>query len=369
MLIARNALSKGIGFTCRIVRIFDNIMKVMKSMIEYNYILKVKSLGRNFETPGETDSDNLDIDYWRSAQKKLSRKTYVVGEAIVDVDIDLSSVPKRLKHNARVSHDIRKATGDERSQLWDDFETGELELPCRISTASSQHHSDEVLKYHLYDFFLIMNLASPGSCDFYSAKIVNSEEEFQIPLSSYHFEFAFTESCEGKWPNVSNHSFNETIDWYDGARSDFSQIPDSKVEKVLFAILHLARGEVSPVQVIYIFFALETLFETKPGQNLTSLVDRIAQLLECTDSEKAKLKKWLRGLYNLRSSFVHGGLQVGHPMYSMSLDNRVQKQFDDHLNLIDNGFAVLLSSVQKIISLGWHDVTFFEKMVGIPQKK
>jgi hypothetical protein len=135
-------------------------------------------------------------------------------------------------------------------------------------------------------------------------------------LSEYNFDLANLDGHEGKWPAPRTLPLDRALSWYKRIRVGVTQVPSNSMEKVLFALMHLARTNVSVNTVVWLFYGLETSFDTRPGENFRTLVNRICLWLAPTDHQKAILKRNLRALYDIRSSFVHGGREVIHPLHN-----------------------------------------------------
>jgi len=105
--------------------------------------------------------------------------------------------------------------------------------------------------------------------------------------------------------------------------------------------------------VIWLFYAFESLLQTKAGENFSSIVRRLCLLLKTNKQQSELLKKKMRTLYDIRSAIVHGGFEVTHPMHNELLDERVDDTFGKLLDATDYGHAILLASIQKTIENGW----------------
>jgi hypothetical protein len=220
-----------------------------------------------------------------------------------------------------------------------------------------------IAECYLHDVFLMMSIASPGSCSFYSLSAIPKPTRAfhdELSLSDHSFEAADLWGREGKWPAPSQVPLKAVRDWYYGNRTDFAQVPHNRMEKVLFALLHIAKIELSPTTIVWLFYALESLYDTKPGENYRSLLNRISSLLCPSDREEKLLRKNLRKLYDLRSSIVHGGFQVVHPLRDDYLDSGVQDEFEQILGPCDFGFSVIIASLQELIRREWDEPSFHE---------
>ncbi|PST62800.1 hypothetical protein C9E91_10985 [Rhizobium sp. SEMIA4064] len=224
-----------------------------------------------------------------------------------------------------------------------------------------------ISEYFLHDFFLIVNLAAPGACNFYGTKIIQPEDRFaeQINLSNVLFESSILDARSDSWPKVGFLNLSEVIVWFYSIRSEMKLLPKNRMERVVFAMLHLCKAGISPTNVIWIFYGLETLFDTKIGENFRTLVSRIQLLLDLSEAEFKILKKKMRELYDIRSAFVHGGLEVIHPLQNEMLDKSVDEMTSRFIDTADFGFRILLASVQEIIRRGWREPNFREVLEGI----
>ena len=139
-------------------------------------------------------------------------------------------------------------------------------------------------------------------------------------------------------------------------------MPKSSMEKVVFAFWHLCAEELSQTSVIWIFYAIETLLGTTPGENRRALHERICLLLKPTEKQESEIKKNLGILYDYRSSLVHGGLQIYHPLQFESLDKAVDEKYQRLMGVAEFGFAILLIALQTIIGSGWRSPKFTQTL-------
>jgi hypothetical protein len=151
--------------------------------------------------------------------------------------------------------------------------------------------------------------------------------------------------------------------WYRSVRSGINQIPENRAQRVLFALMHLAKAELSIDTIIWLFYALETLYDTQPGENRRALTNRIGLVLSPDEKQRAYLKKELLELYNIRSGFAHGGREVAHPMNNEAIDKRVSEEYRKLMDASEFGFAVLLSSIQSLVERELTQFSFKETLI------
>lgn len=221
---------------------------------------------------------------------------------------------------------------------------------------------------YLYDLFLLINLSTPGACDFLNIRFMNggAEDDERLNLSSYFFEQYLYQSYTKRAVGNGTIPFMKVLEWYKGLGIGIKQKSDKKIEKALFSVLSISKSELSVATVIWIFHALEAIYGTRVGEGFTNLIGRISLLLELSEENKKNVKKKLRELYDIRSSFVHGGYQVLHPLINETIDKKLE---DDQWKLIclcQDGIEIIIESIQKIISRGWHELVVTENLYGLP---
>ena len=235
---------------------------------------------------------------------------------------------------------------------------------------------NELTRYHwypeffaelyAYELFTILNLAYPGSCNFLPLTIKGKDGRVvsEPRLAALSFDYAWVETLGKRWPSVQTLPLSQVANWHASLRLGTKQRANSSVEKLLFAMLHLCRREDYVEAVIWIFYALEALVETRVGESISTLVRRVSLLLSLEDEQKAMLNKQLRLLYDLRSAIVHGGYRVTHPIAQEIFDRGIGEAYDRTIKLFQFGFTIVVACLQSLIERGWIDLSFQETMVG-----
>lgn len=346
----------------------------------FDYALLVRPM-RSITDDHWDEIETRHIEAWSNAVSLLKTWEYASDQYVITIEADWQPVLNRLRQLYQWHLNFEAAVR-QRAEV-------DLRLPRRpvrvnlraaVVRCAQEPAPEHVARYHVenfvYDVFLMMNMASAGCCNFYTASLrARSESGFSrhlhghLELSEYNFDLATLDGHAGKWPAPRFLPLEQVIRWYRTVRVGATQVPNNRMEKVLFALLHLARTEVSVNTVVWLFYALETFFDTRQGENVRALMNRIALLLAPTDKQKAVLKKKLRALYDVRSSFVHGGREVIHPLHNEAIDPRIEKPYLELIRTTEFGFSVLLASIQETVLRGWSEVLFSEAMSGAPYAK
>src|SRR5665647_703428 len=108
----------------------------------------------------------------------------------------------------------------------------------------------------------------------------------------------------------------------------------------------------SPIEVVWLFYAFESLLQTRAGENFSSIVRRLCLLLDADEKQAVFVRKKMRDLYDIRSAIVHGGLEITHPMHDEGTDKRAEKSFMQIMRATDYGHAFLIAAIQKTVLKG-----------------
>ena len=211
-----------------------------------------------------------------------------------------------------------------------------------------------------------MNIAAPGCCDFYRASLLGGSIEPNVSLSSHMFESALHVFLTEAWPIIRFLDLHQVIEWYDVVRQGASQVPNNPMERALFALLHASKIDLSPMEIIWLFYPFESLLQTKVGESFSLIVRRLCLLLEANEPQSRLVRKRMRELYDIRSAIVHGGFEVTHPMHDEGVDGRARDSFMKILRAADYGYALLVAAIQKTIVNGWRFPRFDEVIAGVP---
>lgn len=345
---------------------------VSPNTVTEEFLLTASGTGRSISDAYWEEIDSTYIEYWEQASTALANWSYASGDSRVSIEIDWRPMVRRHRETYRVMERIFSPTltSEERENIR--FPRRAVRMPCRalVDAAERRFKASHHVESLIYDIFLMMNIAAPGCCDFGSATLRerHSSKPFlgvsRFSLSNFQFDCAYLQSKEGKWPSVSTLPLQQVIAWFAATRRGAAQIPENRAEKVLFALLHIGHSDLSANTVIWVFYGLETLFDTRPGENFQALVRRAELLLSPSTDQSAYLRRQLRSLYDIRSAFVHGGLDVLHPMNNEAIDNRVDTGYRRLMDAVEFGFALLLASVQEVIRRNWLQPNFEEVLSG-----
>lgn len=312
----------------------------------------------NPEDDSDLEHERSITDLWGSLPSSLSSQTFVHDGCDVVVSIDWSPVGDHF------AKQLSTSTLELSEEDWWKIYSAELRLPANVKISGRNKLSEHewypgfFVESYLYDLFVILNLALPGSADFLNVGVEPASlgQRERLELSAYYFEREFRK--REHWPTLRTIDPQAVAAWYYSVRTGFGQVPDTPVERAVFAMLHVCRSNGRPEDLVWLFYAFEALFQTRVGENYSALLERLQLLLKPGDEQEKKLRKSLRAMYDYRSSFVHGGLQIIHPMHREPMDDRIDDQYSTIVELSLFGTRLLVASLQRYIEENWRDVRY-----------
>jgi hypothetical protein len=343
-------------------------LNAMSTAININCTIIDRSLGR----PSEEEWELIEpawIKFWKHAPPSLRERSFEHDAATVTVSLDWTPYLRRLLKQHHLLAPVRR--GETIDQNW----FANLERPLKLKAVCSIKGKNKLtqyawypeffVKYYLYETFLCANLACPGSADFFSFSIQLAERKAKdkIGLSAYYFDEWLVASIRGDAPKAIMIEPSEVAAWIKAVNPIVTQRAESGTQRALFAIYHMCHSDGHIDFVIWLFTALESLLSTKVGENFSGMVRRASLVLGLDQANQKKLSSRLRKLYDLRSSFVHGGYAVAHPLHHEGIDPRLDKDYWEVLTLSTFGFGVLAAILQTMIVGKRLSLVFEERLV------
>ncbi|WP_079480600.1 hypothetical protein [Halobacillus salinus] len=297
------------------------------------------------------------------------------GTIYIEIDWETYVEQRKLcfKHYRSTSHFIGKGTQKEpTSKPYKEI----VELPVKMDFEESilksvredirEKHVYHYLEHILSNLFMAINLSAPGSISFYNNELRKSKEiRFIYEYTGELLESAYVESLDLEWPIINKIPLIDTWNWLQSLNSGVAQVAKTQTEKALLSLLTICKGQgFSPTDLIWITLSLESLYETPKAQISKLLLDRISLFLDIPIENKRKHIKMIRDLYDVRSRFVHGELNIVHPNLNDILDERLLEELDIIITNTEVGLCIIISTLQKMIKNNWTSIHFEEKFFG-----
>ncbi|MCH8492738.1 MAG: hypothetical protein LAT53_05835 [Idiomarina sp.] len=349
-------------------------------MASQTIIIDLGVIGRANEHHQSDEMYKLEISLWSEIIANYSSRSYNHEGILAKVEADWSSVREHLSAAQNTNKEFHRLLKEKGEVAWAIYDSS-LENP-KVQVLVTLEGNNDLSKHkwypvffvekYIYDTFFIANLALPGSCEFLNVRFPSERgvSTERYGLSSCFFEMALHDFFDNKDTSIQLLPLGLVADWYENLGLGVRQKADSSIEKAIFSLLHICKSDGDETSIIWIFHALEAIYGTRVGEGFSNIIDRMAILLELNSKQKASSKKKLRRMYDFRSSLVHGGYEVHHPLRNEVLDKRLNDDYLRTYDLIQYGFNVIVASLQKLIERDWYGVEVEVQLggIGIPNK-
>lgn len=326
-------------------------------------------VGRDFEDWEEIDKAHA--DFWKEASTAFSRRSYNHDQYIIDIHMNWHPLVRAYRRNYGAVPILQKGKREESRRRWQP--TSRVTATISVDGKGGlYHHKDYYACYFLqtfiYEVFIMANLSCPAAANFYNLSISNQDRlnRFRSTLDSTYFDTGWTASLEGKWPKIAQLPLKKVVRWFSAFHMGHKQKADSPTERAIFVLYHLcSRGRSGVDAIIWLTHGLEALLRTRVGENISGVVRRAAMVLKADRKQQSDLNKEIRGLYDLRSAFVHGNYNIVHPLGNEVLDSRLDEESLKILDVMGFGFRLFVALLQAMIADEISEFAFEEKFVGI----
>lgn len=293
------------------------------------------------------------VDVWNEAGKLFANRTmealfYLYDSkkrVVFNVSIDPSSIIEYL--DAKQISFLRCLNSYEKHKCFD-YHIEKKYLTIRFETDDEKLGLQAVENF-LATFFMAMNLAAPGSCNFAWVKS-QCNYSISIPqLSSDEMVNAWKCFEQWGWPDLGDCSFIGTWNWLKKIKYAETHVSKNVTQGAIITIHNIclnSNGLFSLLNnILWISHALESLLITEHEGIQRLLKKRIESILGKPKSDT----KWISKFYNLRSRIIHGDYKVIRDSCNEYIDPEVDNYIDYFWKVNDQSLAVLIALIRKLI--------------------
>jgi hypothetical protein len=340
----------------------------MEFNLHIDGVLKISFMPRGY-SGDETNIRNIDVEAIKQIAQLYSLNSMTWDEieykSTIDwnklIDVIEESYDENGRFYTEIDGSIYKLVAKFKTKE-DSSELAPIELPVKVTITDNDNPNKDILAFKklIMDVFLIANLSVPGILDLFNARLDLNGEEYELQLSNFYFQHSVNAEFEKAIAFPTIVQVPQVKNWFDSLNIGLKMKSEHSIERSLFSLLHICKMEADISMVSWIFHALESIYGTKAGRGFNDIKEKAVFLLSVPVNKQKVLSKKLRELNDLRSSFIHGGYKVAHPL-DLETEDRI---FD----LTNFGVALIICSIQQLISKGWIELTVTEVYSGISQE-
>jgi len=304
----------------------------------------------NYDAWGDDAGFERTKNAWIEAEQLLSNVNYSTHHGLIDIHVNWTSAINGLSSFSRTEAKPQAT----------------IKVHKKMKNEAARNIARSCLELYLSNYFMIMNLAVPGVCNFYNTEIISSRESnrSKIELDCYQIEAAIKFSREIGWPIIKDIEMSRVYTWLKALKIGTRQVASSRIERVLFAFLNALHGDATITNILWLSHALECFYDTPSIEIVKHLRNRSFKWLPVPENNKKVIKKVFDNFYAIRSAYVHGTLEIVHPSSNEVIDEEVNTYLGKIYDANSFGLAMLLASIQSLIVSGYHELIFDEVIQG-----
>jgi hypothetical protein len=223
---------------------------------------------------------------------------------------------------------------------------------------------DYLMEYRVKHILVYLNLARPGFFDSREGVIVSDlsygkterkTEKNAFPILCFTLDHGLLYSY--KWPTLYELSLSQTLDWLELQREALAATSRNRIQRALNAFSYLFHDNLHDNTASDLFFAiagLEALF-VEGDLAIQKQVDIKTQLIL---GSRTEFKRLFNDLYNFRSKFIHGQLDIPNRFHFEDDDEKVIDHNSDSYQYSTLAIMILIASIQQHLIQGKDEMEF-----------
>ena len=212
-----------------------------------------------------------------------------------------------------------------------------------------RHELSLLLFRQTYYFLCLTQISFPGSYGAHAFELYINDD-FLFETGTFK-NFIAGKLIKQPWPVFINLSLTEVWNWTIANDIDFNLVSKTKASRALFALTYLFTEPNSNINhnIFWAMYGIEALFCSGKKDKVYQ-IDNNSQIILGSNS---RLQYRIQKLYDYRSRFVHGQLNIPSPYYYDD-DRNITKETFGLTHSINAVFAIqiLIASLQRLIKSG-----------------
>ncbi len=232
----------------------------------------------------------------------------------------------------------------------------------QLEQVNGQESIDFLLLQRICNSIIVFNIAKPGL--FHTGKGVlfkNGVKIHTIDRIFHRIELAMERNKEIKWPKIELLDLKQVWNWYFSNEKGIDELSTNPLERSLNAFSYLFNSSID-FRFDEIFWALVAL-EALYCKGIYNLQGQLSEKTEIYLGKREEFKKEVSRMYDFRSKFVHGVLNIPNRfLYDDLSDNFYKFQGIEYSNAVDLAITILIATFQKLIKTNKFDIDFELKL-------
>jgi hypothetical protein len=226
----------------------------------------------------------------------------------------------------------------------------EEELPLRISSASTD------LEFLINKVVMAANIARPGTLNTDSSiSFVDSEYFASSPGLHNDISSLYIFDNKIEYPEIQFLNIVPAWKWLVKFKDFNEGFGNSSLGRSLGAFSYLFSHDINqadPTNNLWSIIGLEALYKSNGSKK--ELLERIKLFI----GDHEKLNSIINEIYKVRSSIVHGGMNIPLMFWPFAGTDACERYFYKTNRLINNSLTILIATLQKMMLLKIYEIEF-----------
>ena len=210
-------------------------------------------------------------------------------------------------------------------------------------------------------FLLCGNIAKPGALKIAEGVVFVDGEYTRTSEGFYtEFEVASEVSRTRAWPPVTELEIGQVWNWANSLPGFGRGIGEGPIGRALAALAHLAFSDFrqsGPMDLVWALLGLEAIYARGASGIGSQILEKAAVLLGAPENHK----HFFAGLYDRRSRFLHGDVDLAFPGCDPV---ETQRHDSQHADSYYAALAMLLATIQQLVLRNEREVRFSYRLDG-----
>ncbi|MDH5216634.1 MAG: hypothetical protein OEX19_02995 [Gammaproteobacteria bacterium] len=326
----------------------------------FTYTIEIKNVA---PSDGAADYDAI-ASLWDSVGKFFTDYKLSTENGYNKITVDVQHIRETLLHLKPENCDeyFSNLMTENNCLSGEDFyNLSPLGATLRIHTDDKNINIDRFLQ----QFFLAMNLSHCGSCNLIDYTIIKdgpfSFIRTSTKLTSSIFDDALAINRNNKWPQIQELDFSGVWKWLEEQDLRTILLAKTPAQKACAMLVKLSLSELHYAELL---LAITQVLESVLLKNSESKSYNLGIKIEAILGQNPNKKNWVKKMYNIRSSIIHGEHDMLWPyeLPDLSSDSEEEQHIDEINESFELGASTVVALVQDLIQAGKIKYNFTNKL-------
>jgi hypothetical protein len=214
-----------------------------------------------------------------------------------------------------------------------------------------------IVMKRISDFLIMVNLCHPGLIELKTSELVHNgilQEHTSLPkMDGISIQSALVYSGKMNWPHLRTLKLIDAWNWHLQRKTylemeGFENDPTSRAINAFSRLFESPTMDIA-MHLVWAMVGIEALYVRGKDSVMQQVRDKVPSVL----GEHEMFKKGFKKMYEFRSRFIHGDLDIPGLYHLGDAGAEIEKYHTDQERTVSFAVAILTASLQEIITGNW----------------